>query len=106
MRIISTGTISGIAHVIQLGIQTSNLQVNLTDEPRLDLNTLTVSCKDYKMDMKRQPIQNQFWSRKRKNSQDPVQFVYDIGKLLSLARPSFPEIFVLDVRRCGDPDCQ
>ena len=49
MRIIWTGTISGIAHVIQLGIQTSNLQVNLTDEPRLDLNTSTVSCKDYKI---------------------------------------------------------
>ena len=46
--------------------------------------------KDYKIlgYMKRQPIQNHFGSRKWKNSQDLVQFVYDTSKLLSLARPS------------------
>ena len=34
--------------------------------------------KDYKIVMKR-PIQTQIGSRKKKNSQDLVQFVYDIS---------------------------
>ena len=67
-------------------IPTSSSSLSATSRS-IDLGTdsITIIIKDCKI---LGYEENPFGSRKRKNSQDLVQFVYDISKLLSLARPS------------------